>query len=291
MKTTETPTALKLPVGRDRRWLLLWIGSVGGLALWDVLFLNRPALLRIIDGFINTFIIAFLVVGFTLVLSWVVTLVIHRLENATNRTGYYLFSFFINLIRSIPQIVGILFGYIGIAALVTTEVITGKTIVFLLMALCISVFIMLEVVDLLRERIDHYTKLDFFNALRVCGVSHRRIINFDILWKNSRIHILNKLISVFGSAVFLQCSVDFIISVGLSSEVNSVTLPTTLGSLLAKMDSKQDILAIGNTLTDISYLPVLFFQHLQGITVAFLIVITLLAVYQISCGYAERHRL
>ena len=152
-----------------------------------------------------------------------------------------------------------------------------------------SGFIMLEVVDLLRDRINHYTKLDFFNALLVCGVSQWRIINFDILWKNSRIHILNKLIAVFGSAVFLQCSVDFIISVGLSSDVNAVSLPVTLGSLLAKMDSKLDILAIGNTLTNPTYLPQLFFQHLQGLTVAFLIVITLLTVYQISCGYAERH--
>ncbi|MBN1758063.1 MAG: ABC transporter permease subunit [Chitinispirillaceae bacterium] len=290
MKTADTPLQV-LFGGRDRRWLLFWIIAVGGLGVWDFMFLNRPALERVIEGFLNTFAIAFLVVGCTLAIAWIVTLVYYRLEHASNRTGFYLFSFFLNLIRSIPQIVGILFGYIGIAGLVTAEVLSGKTAVFLLMALCISFFIMLEVVDLLRERIDHYTKLDFFNAMRVCGVSQWRIINFDILWKNSRIHILNKLISVFGSAVFLQCSVDFIISVGLSSEVNAVTLPTTLGSLLAKMDSKQDILAIGNTITNISYLPALFFQHLQGITVAFLIVITLLAVYQISCGYAERHRL
>ena len=290
MKTDDS-IAARLLGGRDRRWLLGWIAAVGGLGIWDSLFLNRPAFNRIIEGFLNTFAIALLVVLFTLIFAWAATLTFHRLEQARNRTGFYILSFLLNLIRSIPQIVGILFGYIGIAAMVTAEIITGKTAVFLLMAVCMSFFIMLEVVDLLRERIDHYTKLDFFNALRVCGVSQWRIINFDILWKNSRIHILNKLISVFGSAVFLQCSVDFIISVGLSSDVNAVTLPTTLGSLLAKMDSKQDILAIGNTLTNITYLPALFFQHLQGITVAFLIVITLLAVYQISCGYAERHRL
>lgn len=127
--------------------------------------------------------------------------------------------------------------------------------------------------------------------MRVCGISESRIVNFDILWKNSRLHIFNKLIAVFGSAVFLQCSVDFIISVGLSTDINPVSLPVTLGSLLAKIDSKQDILAIGNTLFNPSYLPNLLFQHLQGITVAFLIVFSLFCINNISNGYAERHRL
>jgi hypothetical protein len=290
MKTTDNKL-IRFFSARDRSWLIGWFLSVSMVGMWDFLFLNRPALNRIVEGFINTFIIAFLVVGITLVMAWITTLVIHHLSHSRAGIGYFIFTFLLNMIRSIPQIVGILFGYIGIAALVTSGVTTGKTTIFLLMSVCMSIFIMLEVVDLLQERITHYTKLDFFNALLVCGVSRWRIINFDILWKNSRIHILNKLIAVFGSAVFLQCSVDFIISVGLSSDVNSVTLPVTLGSLLAKMDSKLDILAIGNTLTNPAYFPQLFFQHLQGLTVAFLIVVTLLTVYQISCGYAERHHL
>lgn len=290
MKTTDNKL-IRFFSARDRSWFIVWLLSVSLVGLWDVLYLNRPALNRIVEGFVNTFAIAFLVVGITLVMAWITTLIIHHLSHSRTGLGYFVFSFLLNMIRSIPQIVGILFGYIGIAALVTSGVITGKTTVFLLMSICMSAFIMLEVVDLLLERITHYTKLDFFNALLVCGVSRWRIINFDILWKNSRIHILNKLIAVFGSAVFLQCSVDFIISVGLSSDVNSVTLPVTLGSLLAKMDSKLDILAIGNTLTNPAYFPQLFFQHLQGLTVAFLIVVTLLTVYQISCGYAERHHL
>ena len=288
---TDSPFFIRFLSGKDGRWLLIWTTTVAAAGIWDLLFLNRPAFNRVVAGFVNTGAIALLVVVFTLTMAWIMTLSFYFLGNAKKRSGFYVLSFFLNLIRSIPQIVGVLFGYIGIAALVTRGILPGKTVIFLLMALCMSGFIMPEVIDLLRERIDHYTKLDFFNAMRVCGVSPWRIINFDILWKNSRIHILNKLIAVFGGAVFLQCSVDFIISVGLSSDVNAVTLPVTLGSLLAKMDSKQDILAIGNTLTNPGYFPQLFFQHLQGLTVAFLIVITLLAVYQISCGYAERHRL
>jgi hypothetical protein len=92
-------------------------------------------------------------------------------------------------------------------------------------------------------------------------------------------------------AVFLQCSVDFIISVGLSTDVSQVTLPITLGSMLARIDSKQDILAIGHALTHPSYAHNLVFGHLQGLTVAFVIVFTLVCIYHISNAFAERHRL
>jgi ABC-type dipeptide/oligopeptide/nickel transport system permease subunit len=276
---------------KDTRWLLTGAGVLLLLFIWDVLFLNRPALKQVLSGSFNTFFIALLVVVATLVLGWAVTLSLHFLVLRKRRLGYLVLTFLINLVRSIPQIVGILFGYILVAYLVRQEILQGRLVIFPLMALIMSLFIFTEIVDLMQERIAHFRQTDFYNAMRVCGISESRIINFDILWKNSRLHILNKLISVFGMAVFLQCSVDFIISVGLSTDVNAVTLPTTLGSLLAKIDSKQDILAIGYTLTHPTYFFNLFFKHLQGMTVAFLIVFTLICIYHVSSGYAERHKL
>jgi hypothetical protein len=276
---------------KDTRWLLIWI--VGSIAIWtwDILFLNKPALIKVANGFANTFIIAILVVGFTLVLGWVGTLLLHSLSKRSNRTAYLFATFFLNLVRSVPQIVGILFAYVGVSLLAQNGVVTSKPLLFLIMAFSMSFFIFLELVDLMRDRIDHFMKLDFYSAMRVCGIPDRRIVNFDILWKNSRMHIQNKLIAVLGYAVFLQCSVDFIISVGLSSDVNDTALPVTLGSLLAKIDSKQDILAIGYTLTHPDYIGRLFLQHLQGMTIAFLIVFSLVSIYHIANGYAERHRL
>jgi ABC-type dipeptide/oligopeptide/nickel transport system permease subunit len=276
---------------KDTRWLLIWIIGSSAIWTWDALFLNKPALVKVVNGFANTFIIAVLVVGFTLVLGWVTTLVLHSLYSRLNRAAYFIATFFLNLIRSVPQIVGILFAYVGVSLLVQNSIVTSKPLLFVIMAFCMSVFIFLELVDLMRDRIDHFMQLDFYSAMRVCGIPDSRIINFDILWKNSRMHIQNKLIAVFGYAVFLQCSVDFIISVGLSTDVNDTSLPVTLGSLLAKIDSKQDILAIGYTLTHWDYIGRLFFQHLQGMTIAFLIVFTLVSVYHIANGYAERHRL
>ena len=276
---------------KDFRWGLIWLVTTAVIGVWDVLFLNKPALKQVVAGFFNTFVIALLVIIATLVMGWIATLLLHYLQRGRHKTGYLLVNFLFNLVRSVPQVVGVLLGYIGIGICIQKGIIHSGLAVFVLLALCMGLFIFLELVDCMKERIDHYQKLDFYNAMRVCGISERRIINFNILWKNSRIHIFNKLISVLGIAVFLQCSVDFIISVGLSTKANEVTLPTTLGNLLANLDSKQDILAIGNTLTHPLYLPHLFFEHLQGLTVAFLIVFSLLCIYNIANGYAERHRL
>lgn len=276
---------------KDKFWLIVWLVILGLTLIWNILFLNKPALRLVIEGFLNTLYISVLVVIFSFLLGWIIGLLVVKFESSRFHIPYFTLTFILNIIRSIPQIVGILLGYVGITFLITANILTGTWFIMTSMSMVISLFIFNEMIDLIRERINHFKKLDFYNAMKVCGISENRIINFDILWKNSRIHILNKLIAIFGSAIFLQCTIDFIISVGLSTQVSSVSLPTTLGSLLAKIDSKQDILAIGNTIMNPSYFTHIFFEHLQGITVAFLIVFTLLAVYKISNGFAERNRL
>ena len=276
---------------KDTRWALLFVGGLCAAFIWDILFLNKPALRFVVSGFFNTITIAGLVVVLTLAMAWVVTLLLNFLEARKNRVGYLSLTFLLNMIRSVPQVIGILFGYVAVSIMAQNGVLRSNLTIFPLLAVSISLFVFIEFVDLMRERISHYKKLDFYNAMRVCGISEGRIINIDILWKNSRIHILNKLISVFGAAIFLQCSVDFIISVGLSTDVNSSTLPATMGSMLANIDSKQDILAIGYALTHPLYVANLFFEHLQGLTVAFLIVFSLMSIYHIANGYAERYRL
>ena len=159
------------------------------------------------------------------------------------------------------------------------------------MSLTISLFVFYEIVDMLRERIAYYRTLDYYDAMLVCGIKESRIINHEIILKNSLAHLLNKLIYLFGITIFLQCSVDFIISIGLTQEASTVNFPYTLGSLLAKIDSKQDILAIGYTLTNPEYIRNLFFQHLQGITIAIIIIFSLFCIYQIANNYAERKQL
>jgi ABC-type dipeptide/oligopeptide/nickel transport system permease subunit len=276
---------------KDSRWALILFAGLAAIGIWDILFLNKPALRFVVSGFINTVFVALFVVVFTLVFAWCVTLCLNYLESHKHKASYLLMTFLLNTIRSVPQVVGILFGYVVVSVLIQNNVIRGIMPVYPLLAMSISIFVFIEFVDLMRERIDHYKKLDFYHAMQVCGISEARIVNIDILWKNSRIHIFNKLISVFGAAIFLQCSVDFIISVGLSTDVNATALPATMGSMLANIDSKQDVLAIGYALTHPLYIGNLFFEHLQGLTVAFLIVFLLVCIFHIANGYAQRHHL
>jgi ABC-type methionine transport system permease subunit len=273
---------------KDLRWTGIWLFGIIFLVIWNLLFLNTPDLLQIQTAIINTFLMSLLVVIFSVFLGWIFCLIVYFLGKSQNHTPYTIFIFSINIIRSIPQIIGILLLYILITQLMLQNAIKGTYLIMSLMAFSITMFQFLEIMDLLLERINYYSKTDFFNALLVCGVKELTIINKEIFIKNSRKHILNKLIALFGSTIFLQCSIDFILSIGLSTKISSVNFPLTLGNLLARIDSKQDILAIGHTIMNPTYFTHLFFEHLQGITISFIIVFTLLCIYKISNAYMER---
>jgi ABC-type dipeptide/oligopeptide/nickel transport system permease subunit len=275
---------------KDRLWITLWLGGVLILWIWNLAFLNSPALHQVETGFLHTVCIAAMVIVLAAGMGWGLTL----LDDFFGRRApglQYLLTFIINLFRSVPQIVGTLIGYVLLTILIQRGAIRSEPVILICMAFIIAVFLFLEIFDLLRERISHFRRLDFYDAMLVCGISEQYIINREIILRSSPMHIINKLIGIFGGAIFLLCSVDFIVSVGLSTEISPVDLPVTLGSLLAKIDSKQDILAIGHTLTHWQYFPKLAFEHLQGITVAGLIVFTLLCIYQIADGYGRRYRL
>ncbi|MCB0265891.1 MAG: hypothetical protein KDH98_22305 [Calditrichaeota bacterium] len=276
---------------KDKLWLAIWLCGIALLTVWNALFLNAPAFERVRTGFVNTMLIALLVIGITLVAGWLIGVAVYFLERMRNSAAYLTATFLLNIVRSVPQIVGILLGFVLITVGIQSNALGSGATIILAIAGTISLFVFLEIVDLIRERIAHFRRSDFYNAMLVCGISEWRIVNVDILWKNSRNHIFNKLIAIFGVTIFLLCSIDFIISVGLSNDVSSINLPVTLGSLLAKIDSKQDVLAIGHTLLNPGYLPNLFFKHLQGISVAFLIVFSLVCIYKIANGFARRYEL
>lgn len=287
MKTVKAEKTIR----PDIIWLVCWLAGIVLLWIWNLFFLNAPALRQVQSGFLNTLIISCLVIIFSSSAAWLTANSLHYLESLRFKIIFHIFNFILNLLRSVPQIIGILFGYVLLTVLIQREIISGTFAQLCAMAAVLSIFTFLELHDLLLQRIDHFQQLDFCNAMRVCGIREFRIINQEILFSNSRAHILYKLIAIFGMAVFLQCSIDFIISVGLSLQLSPVNFPLTLGSLLAKIDSKQDILAIGYSLTNWDYIGNLFTRHLQGISVAFLIIYTLLCMHKISNAYAWRRQI
>lgn len=296
MKTSKLTPAVSSIAARlsrepDRLWFALWCCGMLMLWGWDMIFLNRPALERIERAFANTLIAGLFVLVFATILGWITGVGLYFLDRRGKKTFYLPLTFLLNLIRSIPQIVGILIGYVLLTVFIANGTLRSEYAQIIWMAFVISVFVFLEVADLIRERIEHFSKLDFVQAMLCCGISEARIVNVEVLWKNSLAHLFHKLISLFGVTVFLQCSIDFIVSVGLSTDVSLSNFPVTLGSLLAKMDSKQDILAIGAIFADARYAGQLFVEHLQGVSIAFAIVFTLLCVYKVANGFVRRLRL
>jgi ABC-type methionine transport system permease subunit len=295
MKTgTETmPNSLGI-IFRERkeiRWLVFWLLGMTALWIWDALFLDPLSEELLHAAIFNTFFGAAAAVLCALALGWGAALLLYFLENGKKKVLFLPVLFVINLIRSIPQIIGLLIGYIVMSLWMEEGILQSAAGQTLWMAFVIGALCSLEIIDLIGERIAYFKKSDYFNAMQCCGMKESRIINVEILWKSSSAHFVHKSVSLFGDSIFLQCSIGFIISVGLSNEVSLTNFPVTLGSLLAKLDSKQDILAVGSALVDPSYLPHLFFQHLQGVSVAACIVFTLLCVYHIADGLIHSYDL
>ena len=289
--TAAASRARELARKPDLLWCLIWAAGIGLLLLWDLAFLNTPALERLLAALGNTIAAGLIVVVLALLLGWGSGTGLYLLARRGRTGGYLAGTFVLNLVRSIPQIVGILAGYVVLTLLMEREALTRPAALLFWMSAVIALFVFVDIADLVRQRIREFAALDFYPAMLTCGMSEARIVNVEILWKNSRAHLVHAMIAVFGMAVFLQCSIDFILSVGLSTDVSSVNFPVTLGGLLATMDSKQDVLAVGTVLTDPSYLPQLFFRHLQGISTAFALTFSLLCIHKVTAGFVWRERL
>lgn len=272
----------------DLAWGAIW-GTVMIVAfIWNAFFLNTPAFILLLKAVVHSLFTGMITVAIAMALGWAAGVGFFFLESSRKKAPYVFLTLLVNCIRSVPQILGLISGYVVLTILVRDETIINSTFQLLWMAAWTSVFLFLEMSDLVTERIRYYRSLDFFPAMLCCGMKPGRIIHEEILLKNSASHLIHKAIALFGTALYLQCSVDFIISVGLTTDVSLTNFPVTLGSLLARMDSKQDILALGRALTDFSYIPQLFVLHLQGLTVAFTIVFSLLCSHHVAKAFVRR---
>ncbi|MGD9900121.1 MAG: hypothetical protein AB7T22_13440, partial [Calditrichaceae bacterium] len=73
---------------KDYLWALIWSAGILMIWGWDVLYLNEPARRQIEEGFFNTFIIAVMVIVFSTLLSWGVTLALYFLEDKIKNIPY-----------------------------------------------------------------------------------------------------------------------------------------------------------------------------------------------------------
>ncbi len=295
MKMIDLPSRLQIGEmvrqRKDVRWWLIFVAGLTFLWIWDANELAPLSYQLLTRAILNTFIGAALAVLLSLLFGWGISLGIYSLEQHAHRRYTLSAVFFLNLIRSLPQMIWLLIGYILLTHMIQSGILATQLTQILWMAFVLSTFCSLEVFDLMSERIAYFRQSDYFHAMLCCGMKESRILNIEILWKSSRSHLLHKIVSLFGTIIMLQCSIDFIISVGLSLDVSLSNVPVTLGSLLAKLDSKQDILALGTCVMDPFSIPQLFLQHLQGVSVAFIIVFTILCLFQIADGMVRQYDL
>ena len=286
--TDNPPYASTRTVPKDAQWAFIWGSGIAVCGAWNAAFLNAPAFGMLVSAFFHSIFAGIAAVAGAFVLGWSAGVGLHALRSRGWGFAALVVTFMLNIVRSVPQILGLLGGYVILTALTATGTLSGTAAQLLFMSGVMSTFLFLEVADLVEERINHFKALDFYPAMMCCGISEFRIIHVEILWRCSGSHLLQRAMSMFGTALFLQCSVDFIVSVGLSTDVSLSNFPSTLGSLLARLDSKQDILAFGTAFMRPSYLFEIPFQHLQGLSTAFFIVYTLLCSFRAAQAFVRR---
>jgi ABC-type dipeptide/oligopeptide/nickel transport system permease subunit len=265
----------------DAVWAVAWFAGTAVVVLWNAAFLESAAFDRLLAALGHTLALGAGSVAIATVLGWTAGSAFYFLETRGRLHGYAALTFAVNMVRSIPQVIGVLLVYLIVSFLIEREMVTTALAPGTLIACGTAVFICIEMSDLIRDRISHFAQSDFVAAMLVCGVTERRIVHIEILWRNCRSLILYKATALLGVTLFLLCSVDFIVSVGLSADVQAVNMPATLGNVLARLDSKQDILMLGVAIARPAEWASLFFRHLQGLSAAFLLVFSLLSIHHI----------
>ena len=111
-RSTIKDVAIIIKQRKYLRWFILWLGGMFGLWLWDAFYLNSLSYELICSALVNTFYGASAAVALSLFIGWLLGLASHFWQNGKARGLYLSLMFVLNLIRSIPQIVGLLIGYI-----------------------------------------------------------------------------------------------------------------------------------------------------------------------------------
>ncbi len=272
---------------KDKYWAALFFAAIFCLFVWNAIFLDAAAFGKWLRSTANTYSVGVTATAFAFLFAKGFLFARLWSERNENRKAAAALQVFLDFLQSLPQVVFILFAY----AIMIFYLPSVFTLRIVWLAFALGVIFSKDVYDEMISRINYFKKTEFYNASLVAGIPEKRIVNRDILWLNSAPYLLNRAVVVFTSAVFLLCSADFIISVGLSPEISLTSLPATLGNLLANISAKEDLLAVRELFTNPFYLSALLTKHLQGFAAAFTLVFTIIAGYKISNGIVERKKL
>ncbi len=277
----------KLRKARDVFWLAVFVSGMAFIFVWNLFFLNGEAFSDWLGAVFYTYSVAFAAAAIAFFVAWRIALFYETAKSAGKTETIFAIGLLLDALKSLPQIIVLLLGY----SVMIFYLKNSGVAQFVWLAFVLALAFVNDVFEEMRSRVEFFRKSDFYDAMLVAGVKEKRIINRDILARNSLAHLTNRAIIIFSSSVFLLCSVDFIISVGLSSQLSLSGLPKTLGNILANAASKEDILAVRELFANPLYLKEIFTTHLQGVSAGLTLVFTLVSAFKISNGLIERKKL
>ncbi len=288
MKTEMLKTTThKIYSSKEKLWSIIFVSFFLLLLVWNFIFLNNTALNKWLIATANTYLLASSATLLAFLFAKIFVDLNLRIFISQNKAASVANRLFLDFLRSIPQVIFLLGGY----AIMIFYFSGFSLINFIWLSFVISLVFLNDAYDEMQNRINFYRQTDFFNASLVAGIPLGKIVNRDILWRNSQPYLVNRAVNIFTASVFLLCSVDFIISVGLTNEINLASLPVTLGNVLANITAKEDILAVREIFVNPLYITELFTKHLEGISAAILLLLTLISGFKISNGLIEKNNL
>ncbi len=288
MKTEMLKTTThKIYSSKEKLWSIIFVSFFLLLLVWNFIFLNNTALNKWLIATANTYLLASSATLLAFLFAKIFVDLNLRIFISQNKAASVANRLFLDFLRSIPQVIFLLGGY----AIMIFYFSGFSLINFIWLSFVISLVFLNDAYDEMQNRINFYRQTDFFNASLVAGIPLGKIVNRDILWRNSQPYLVNRAVNIFTASVFLLCSVDFIISVGLTNEINLASLPVTLGNVLANITAKEDILAVREIFVNPLYITELFTKHLEGISAAILLLLTLISGFKISNGLIKKNNL
>ena len=269
---------------RSKFWIFFFIISVSIIFTWNSAYLNDRSFYLIRTAYFNSLVIAFCSIVLVLLLTWFLSVIAITGERI-KRFVY----FFMNQGILIPQVLIVLFGQAFLNKLILSGFINSAFEYILFSSMILSIALFSETLTFFNNRIELLKERGFYEAMTSLKISKWRIVHFDILWDNSRKIIITKAVALFATVFFLQVIVDFIISVGLSRDLNQFNFPPSLGTVLADTTSKEDLLYVQHIFKNPGLIKNLFFRHLQGISIVAMFFVTLLSLVKYSSEKLSRN--
>ena len=158
--------------------------------------LGKDVLANVLSGFRTSFVSGFLATFLFLAVGLGLGLLI----GFEGRTGSGIAGAVVSSLNSIPKFFALFLAFI----------VTGRYSPFVLMAI-LGILSAPRLSEVLRFKISHYRKEDFYDAAIALGLSPVAVVGKHIIWYNARKSIFSELAYMFGYAILSEATLSFIL--------------------------------------------------------------------------------